>query len=176
MIFLSPAPLVVGIADMDIWQASLATGAAFVAALSLHNLRALTWITLGTGVFWLVDFVYRYDWKVPTFWILIFYAVFCLVIDEFRKHPWELALYRWFRRSCYVSIIVTIGLPLSQPVYVAVLEAINWLALLIILGTTLVELKGLPANVRGVVYSGLCSFGIIPCKAERAAHWLRKWR
>ncbi len=136
---------------MNIWQTALLIGATVVALFTWQVERAWLWILAGAA-----SFILSAWWEAnglplhPAVTALCDTAV-CVLIFFMARHWWELGLYRLFQCSVLISITY-LGLTMwtgntnFHYAYIVALEAINWLALMLILGVGFMQ---------GVVDSGV---------------------
>ena len=66
-------------------------------------------------------------------------ALVCLTVYFFAREEWEAVLYRVFQGSVLISLLRLSGFIEDSTVYAIALEACNWLALIMIGGTALLD-------------------------------------
>jgi hypothetical protein len=129
---------------MNSYQVALIAGAVFVALTSWRLERSMMWIVIGAASFLASAVWERYELPMPALFTACCDAVVCLSIYAFARQAWELMLYRIFLGSILISIVFlgfTIFPPKIAPhaIYISLLEAVNWLALLLIFGTAAMQ-------------------------------------
>lgn len=125
---------------MDAFQIALALGAFLVILVSLKDNRALLWVTVGVASFVVSTAYYRSGGPYPTAITALCDASVCLAIYRYWRERWEFYLFILFQGSVLVSLAYLAGLIGPHWAYVAVLEVINWAALVVIGGTRIVRL------------------------------------
>lgn len=128
---------------MSNFQVALLIGAAFVAVSSWRLERSLLWIMAGAASFAASTAWSRYGLPMPPLFTACCDAAVCFAIYVGAKQVWELLLYQLFRASVLISVVF-VGFTIAtktgpHAAYVALLEAINWLALSLILGTAAMQ-------------------------------------
>lgn len=128
---------------MNEFQIALLVGATIVAILSWRLDRSLLWIGMGALSFVASTAYARYQLPMPSLFTACCDAAVCLTIVKYGRQAWELILYRVFQSSVLISIVF-LGFTIfaksgSSPAYVALLEAVNWIALLLIMGTAAMQ-------------------------------------
>lgn len=127
---------------MDWWQLSLLIGAIATMVLSANVSRAWLWI-MAAGASFVASTAYaRLALPHPPFFTMMCDAAVCLVIYFLASRQWEVWLFRAFQLSVLISLIYLVGFIGSHYWYVAALEAVNWAALLLILGTATLQWIG----------------------------------
>jgi hypothetical protein len=114
-------------------QIALFGAAVFVATVSWRLPHALLWIAAGAGSFVVSTAYARYGLPHPAFATVMCDSVVCLLIYFFYKREWELRIGYLFQLSILLSLGHLTEVIQSHYAYVIGLEAINWLALLLIL-------------------------------------------
>lgn len=117
-------------------QIALFGFAIFVATVSWRLPRALWWIGAGAASFTISTAYARYGGDYPPFVTALCDCVVCLLIYFFYKKEWELRIGYLFQLSIILSLGHLTEVIQSHYAYVFGLEAINWLALLLIFWTT----------------------------------------
>lgn len=125
---------------MNEFQAALLIGSIITAAVAWRVPRALLWILAGAASFVASVAWARYSLPMPPLFTACCDAAACLTIYAYARKEWELKLFALFRASVFVSLIYFCAAfvwpkAASHWLYVTILEAINWTALLLILGT-----------------------------------------
>lgn len=128
---------------MNEFQAALLVGAAFVALVSWRLDRSLLWIAVGALSFVASTAWSRFGLPMPPLFTALCDAAVCFAIYVWAKQAWELLLCQLFRASVLISVVF-VGFTIAtksgpSPTYVALLEAVNWIALLLILGTAAMQ-------------------------------------
>jgi len=162
---------------LDQWELALLVGAAVVAAVSRFDHRALLWVALGTVEFALTTIYARHSvpWLPSAFVSGIADAGVAFALITFAQRRWEGALGYVFEFMMMVSFIRLMGLLPDHYVYAVALEALNWVALLLVGGAALLRrVDGYLARsgrrnrvARGVRSLGAVAFG----PAEGAPFW-----
>lgn len=129
---------------MNEFQTALLVGAAFVALVSWRLDRSLLWIAVGALSFVASTAWSRFGWPMPPLFTACCDAAVCLTIYAYARQAWEMILYKLFLISIMISIVFvgfTIFPPKMAPhaIYITLLEGVNWLALLLILGTAAMQ-------------------------------------
>lgn len=129
---------------MNEYQAALLVAAGFVVMNSWRLDRAVLWIATGAASFVISAMWEAHALPMPALFTACCDAVVCLLIYVFARQAWELLLYKLFLVSIMISIVFvgfTIFPPKIAPhyLYVSLLEAVNWAALLLILGTAAMQ-------------------------------------
>jgi MFS family permease len=132
---------------MNSFQLALLIGALATGALSWQLERAWLWIAAGAASFIASTAYARYGLPMPPLFTALCDAAVCLLIYGLARQMWEVRLYQCFLASVLVSIVflaLSIFTPeaASRYLYVTLLEAINWAALLLIAGTALMQWIG----------------------------------
>lgn len=132
---------------MDAAKWALVYGAVIVAFLSWRIPRAWLWIGLGAANFAVTAIYEKYGFPMPPFLTAMCDATMCLIIYRFAEQRWEIWLFRLFQGSvlagiCYFFMAYVMGNTAGHLTYVVVLEIINWLALITIGGTAVLEWGG----------------------------------
>lgn len=141
---------------MNEFQVALFLGAALVALIARRLDRSLLWIAAGAVSFIASTAWARYHLPMPALFTACCDAAVCFAIYVHAKQVWELLLYQLFRASVLISVVF-VGFTIfakSGPssTYIALLEAVNWIALLLILGTAAVQ--RIEANGGAALYLG----------------------
>lgn len=126
---------------MDVFQGALLAAAIAAALLSWNNPRGLAWIAVAAVDFVLCAFYQAAEPAVlpyPMFTGLVD-ATVCLVLYLVGRFRWEMWLFRIFQLSVLFSVLRLFGIIETTYLYVAMLELANWLALLVIGGTSLLR-------------------------------------
>jgi hypothetical protein len=123
------------------FQAALMIGAALTALISINDRRALLWILVGVADFVLTTGYQRSGLTTPPYpWVAgLADGCVCLALILSWKYRWEKYLFLIFQLSVLVSLLRIVGLIDTNYAYVTALEICNWLALLLIGGTHLLE-------------------------------------
>lgn len=132
---------------MNGWQIALLIGATIVAYLSARLPRAQLWILAGAASFFFSTAWARYGLPFPPAFTLACDASVCLMIYFFGREKWEIWLYRIFQASVLASLVYLAGpleffgrsMIMDHYVYVTVLELLNWTALFVIGGTSVMD-------------------------------------
>lgn len=131
---------------MNEFQAALLLGALVTAALAYRVPRAVLWIGVGAACFAITTAWARYGLPYPPAFTAACDAAVCLLIYFFGKRRWEMRLWNLFQCSVMVSILYLAGIIGPKWAYVAALELVNWLALLLIAGTAITARAGENGN------------------------------
>ncbi|MUO85561.1 hypothetical protein [Agrobacterium vitis] len=132
---------------ISIFQAYLIVGALVCALFSMHMPRAWIWICAGVASFALSTWWARSGFEFPPAFTLLCDATVSLSIYFFGRERWEDRLADIFRLSVFVSLVYLTGpitvfgltIEFSHYAYVTLLELINWLALILIGGTAVMD-------------------------------------
>jgi hypothetical protein len=132
---------------VNVYQVALAVFAAVVVVVTWNLPRSVFWISLGALSFIASTAWARYDFPMEPFFTAVCDAAVCLAIFFLAQLKWELMLFRLFQASVLISLTyygLTVFWPsvASHYVYVTLLEIINWLALLLIFGTGIIQSAG----------------------------------
>lgn len=133
---------------MNEFQIALAIGAVIAVAVAWRVPRAAMWILAGAMSFIASTAWARYGMPYPPVFTGLCDAAICLGIYFFGKSAWEMRLWRLFQASVLVSLLYFVGVIGPHWAYIVALEAINWLALLLIIGFGVVERYGNAARWR----------------------------
>jgi hypothetical protein len=133
-------------------DAGLFLGAVLVATLSYRNPRGLLWIGAAALSYINASFAWRLHLPYAEVITGIGDAAVCLAIYFFGKYRWELVIWRLFQTSVAVSIFYLAGnigifAHISHDVYSSMLEAINWLLLLMLGGMAILKWIGVDDDV-----------------------------
>lgn len=129
---------------MNGFHVALIAGALFVALTSWRLDRSILWILAGAMSFVASALWERLSLPLPPLFTACCDAAVCLTIYAYARQAWELLLYKLFLISIMISIVFvgfTIFPPKMAPhaIYITLLEGVNWLALLLILGTAAMQ-------------------------------------
>lgn len=134
---------------MNRWQMALLGGAVITMILSTRLNRAALWIFAG-GVSFILSTAYaRHGLPYPPFATMMCDAGVCLAIYFLADRQWEIWLFRIFQASVLVSLCYLTGLIGPHYWYITILEVLNWLALVLIAGTAILQFKGVEGNAWG---------------------------
>lgn len=164
---------------ISMWEFSLFIGGFVTALVSLKNTRGLIWVLLVMVNFSLCVLYYESGFPHHPAFVLFLDIALCVVIDIFRKTEWELQVYRIYRTSMIVSILMLFELPYMNLVYTPVLEFLNWLALIVIFNNSLVLSNIVGDHVKNYITSCLV---FLRCSAraagtqEEESQWYKRWR
>lgn len=133
---------------MNVFELALLIGAFITLLISWRLPRAALWIALG-GLDYLVSSLWWYaGLRFHPFATLCCDFLMVASIYHMAKQRWELGLFITFQLSMLASVLkmflAAIGTPITNLAYAQVLEAINWVALLIIGGTAIIGWLGEP--------------------------------
>ena len=125
---------------MGEFQLALMIGAAVTALICMvaGKHRGLVWIATGVASFVVSTWYSRHGWVYPAAITALCDATVCLVVYFSVKEQWEKYLFFLFQGSVLTSILYFVEVIGPHWAYIAVLEAINWLALLLI-GTSAIS-------------------------------------
>ncbi len=126
---------------MNVWSLALLFGAIIALALTYKTPRAWLWIGLGAASFAASTLVWEYGDK--TFHPLFTFtcdALFCLALHLRIRQQWEVGILFLYIVSVFVSLMKLGGFMPDGIMYAAMLEGVNWLALLWIGGIGLTDL------------------------------------
>lgn len=117
------------------------TGYAVAALIAIGNLRALLWLVGGAGTFLASSAYWRTGYAHPELVAGSMDAAVCLAIYFAGRQRWEMWVWRFFQVMLMINIIRlagTIGIfhDTGQAPYAITLEAMNWLVILLIGGTS----------------------------------------
>ena len=130
---------------MNEWQIALLIGAGFTSLVSCNVPRAWIWILVMAASFVFSTAYSRLGLPYYPFATMMADAGVCMAIFFIGKARWEFWLFNVFRLSVLISLVYilsnTIGFK-SHYVYVTALEAVNWIALLLIGGTAIQKWAG----------------------------------
>lgn len=132
---------------MDPAKWALVYGAVTIALLSWRVRHSWLWIGFGAMNFALTAGYEKFGFPMPPFFTAMCDAAMCLAIFRYAEQQWEIWLFRLFQGSVLAGIVYfvmahVIGDTSGHLAYVIVLEIINWLALLTIGGTAVLERAG----------------------------------
>lgn len=124
---------------MSVWQFSLAIGALISAVVAMKLPRSSMWIAIMAGNFILCTVYARSGLSYPPAFTLALDTLTCLAIDYYAREKWELRLFNIYQISVLISVLRLFGIVDSKYIYVLSLELCNWLALLLIGGTAVLD-------------------------------------
>ncbi|OVE94433.1 hypothetical protein B7W85_12850 [Allorhizobium ampelinum] len=124
---------------MNNFQAALALGAGAALIVSLHIPRAWLWIALGVASFVLSTAYARAGLPFPEAFAIACDMVVVLFIYHLGKEKWEMRLWRIFQTMILLNLLYLWGVIGPHSAYIIVLEILNWIALIVIVGTAAVE-------------------------------------
>lgn len=145
---------------MNSFQIALLIGAGATMALSWKLPRAKGLIALGVASFFFSTLYSRHAIPfMPAPAVAVFFdALVCLWIYYAGRERWELLIWRVFQTMVLVNLLYLWGAIGPHSVYVIALEALNWLALVVIGTTACLERLGrdkLLGNTRSHDFSWL---------------------
>lgn len=127
---------------IDGWQLSLLAGAIVTVIVSTNVNRAALWVFLA-GASFIVSTAYaRAELPFPPFFTMMADATVCLVIYFLASRQWEVWLFRAFQASVLISLLYLVGFIGPHYWYIAALELVNWIALILISGTAFLQWMG----------------------------------
>lgn len=121
---------------MDSFQFALLIGAALTALISIRQPRALLWIATGATSFIVSTGYARLNLFYPEAITALCDASVCFLLYFVARARWERYLFLLFQGSVLVSTAYLAGIIGPHSAYIAALEGLNWLALLVIGGTS----------------------------------------
>jgi hypothetical protein len=135
---------------------------------ALAMARALVWLALGAGVFVASSVYWRMGGPHPELLAGALDAGVCLAIYFYGRQRWEMWVWRLFQVMLLVNMMhlagsIGIFYDISRTAYAITLEVMNWLVILLIAGTGILQRVGYDyggvtgpwRGVRGVVHT-LC--------------------
>lgn len=128
-------------------QVALLGAAIIVGALTRRMPRAALWIVLGGLSFAASTAWGRYDLPYPPWFTGICDALLCVAVHYGGQQRWEMRLYNLYQFSILWSLGHLVGVIEPHLTYVLGLEAINWLALLLILAAAVVTPERMDGRV-----------------------------
>jgi hypothetical protein len=145
------------------------TGYAVAALIAMGNLRAMLWLAVGAGTFIASSAYWRAGLPHPELLAGGLDASVCLAVYFFGRHRWEMWVWRLFQVMLLINIIklagsVEIFHNVDQTAYAILLEAMNWLVIILTGGTAGLQRIGYDnggasdpwRGVRGIVHT-LCA-------------------
>ena len=136
---------------MNGYQIALLFGAAITMLISLNLERAALWIILGIADFAASTAYARYGLPYPPFFTMMCDALLCLAVFFLATRQWEKWLYHIFQGSVLVSLCYLVvrivsggaaGATAQHYWYITGLEILNWVALLLIGSTAIIQRVG----------------------------------
>lgn len=127
---------------MNQYQIALVVGAVLVSLATLHSSpRAVLWVALGAMSFAASTLIWRYfgtgdTW--PAFFAGLLDAAVAVSIIAFHKRQWERYLIYIFQGMILVNFAYLVRLIGPHSAYVIALEILNWAALALIGGKTII--------------------------------------
>jgi len=131
---------------MDQFQTALAVGALIAAIVSNRLPRAVVWICAAAASFAVSALYEGAGLPYAAAFTLCCDAAVCYAVYSWASEEWELWLFNLFRASVLISIMHLLGLVGGHYVYVAALDVVNWLVLIVISGTAILDMAGHHGN------------------------------
>lgn len=133
---------------------SLLVGAVVVALISFNNRRGILWI--GVAALSYINATIAWRLELPGAEAITGFgdAGVCLTVYFFGRYRWELWIWRLFQTSVAISMLYLAGnlgvfLSIPHEIYSILMEAINWLLLLLIGSISVLQRVG-AADVRAL--------------------------
>lgn len=126
---------------MDAYEFALLVGAVAAAAASWGSWRRVAWIVVGTVNF-AVTTTYARHLSVlpPALFTGLFDAATVALIYTLARYRWEMALAAVFQVMVLTSLVYLTPVLDDRYIYVVALEVLNWLALVVVAGTRMMEI------------------------------------
>lgn len=127
---------------MSIYELSLLIGALAVIFMAGNLPRARLWVIGMIASFVASDLYFRTGAPWPSFFAAICDGLLCISINMMRSERWERTVEVIFIVSCGVNITYHFASPTSPEayeLYIIILEGINWGAMALILGTSILD-------------------------------------
>jgi len=127
---------------MSIYELSLLIGALAVIFMAGNLPRARLWVVGMIASFVASDIYFRTGAPWPSFFAAICDGLLCISINAMRSERWERTVELMFIFSCGVNIAYHFASPTSPEahvLYISILECINWGAMAVILGTSILD-------------------------------------
>lgn len=120
---------------LDQYQIALLIGATFTTMVSWHLPRARWWTLAGFLSFFLSTAYARYGLPHSPAFTLACDAAVCLFVYSLANEEWHLRIFDIFRLSVLITLLHMFGIIGTHYLWVVSLELLNWLAMLLIVGT-----------------------------------------
>lgn len=160
---------------MSEYQTALVIGALITAIIAFRLPRAWRWIAAGAASFVASTAYYRYGLPYYPAFTLVFDASVCLAVYAFAKERWEERIYNIFQLSVLISLLYMSNVIADHWLYIVCLELLNWVALLTIGGTAILDrVKGNAGNPYGRRWADIHSSDIALRAARRSDPWHKR--
>lgn len=134
---------------MNVWAFSLAIGALVTMGMTWTLPRAWIWIGIGaasfvaSSLYWdASEYFGVADPKLHPVFTLTCDALVCLLVAKYATELWELGFGVFFWFSVLTSLLMMTGIFPTTLIYAQLLEACNWMALLFLSGTGIINMIG----------------------------------
>lgn len=132
---------------MSEYDLALAIGLAVALGLSIGNLRAWAWLLAAAASFVASTIYWRLGLPYAPFFGGLCDAAICLAVYFFARYRWEMWIWRLFQASVavnfyYLGALYGLWGNLGHNAVSAILEFINWIALLFLGGSGIFERVG----------------------------------
>jgi hypothetical protein len=125
---------------MSEFQAALLIGLIVTGLISSRLPRAWLWLACGLASFVVSTAYARYGLPHAPAFTLACDATVCLAVYFNGREQWEISgIYRIFQLSVLISLFRLSNIIVDQWIYIVALELLNWAALLLISGTSILD-------------------------------------
>jgi hypothetical protein len=129
---------------MNEYQAALLIGATVGFLISGSLPRARLYVVAGALSFAATSIYWGLGLPFPPWFSILADGAVCLLIYHVAQEPWELRLWRIFQGMILINLLFFMGAIGPHSAYIIALELMNWAALILIAGTSL--LSGVSVN------------------------------